>query len=403
MSQKNVSHKHFENEKRGSELESLLHSEHTLTVEKMSIGGDGVARLPFKEKSVVVFIPRAAPQDHLKVRISRVEKNRLYGEILSILTPGPSRRTAPCAVAHVCGGCLWQHISEDEQIAQKELLLKELFKKFLPDVTYTLSPTIYDEHKFEYRNRIQLKQLGTQLGYFMHESHDLVDIEDCPIAEGPLRLKISEMKKTLKPCKELRKFELKINQDNQVESYPIGQRGEGLAFSQVNRFINAKLVEKVVDSASGSAIQNLTELYAGSGNFTFPLAVAMPQTQISAIELSSDLTKAAVQRVQAEKKQKQITFFTTKSEVFCRQKGVSSDLVVLDPPRSGCEAEIFTAIHAARTRKVIYVSCHPVSLVRDLGLLLQSKSYKIDHLQIFDMFPQTDHFETLCILSHVES
>ncbi len=198
-----------ESNKRGSGLESLLHSEHIVTIEKMSIGGDGVARIPVLDRTVVVFIPKSAPQDELKIKISQTEKTFLFGEIIQIIKPSPFRRDPPCPVALDCGGCSWQQFAESEQINQKELLLKELFKKFLPDVKHDLLPTITSDKNFEYRNRIQLKHFQNKLGYFKSNSHDIVPITDCLIAEPPIRAKVAELVQTLKPTVELKKYEIK--------------------------------------------------------------------------------------------------------------------------------------------------------------------------------------------------
>lgn len=393
--------------KRGSKLESLLHSEHTVTIEKMSIGGDGVARIPFEDdgvsRNVVVFVPRSAPQDQLNIKISRVEKTFLYGEILQILKPAPSRRNAPCPVAHVCGGCAWQHFNETEQIHQKELLLKELFQKFLPHVQYNLLPTISTEQKFEYRNRIQLKHLQNNLGYFKSGSHEIVSITDCLIAEAPLRVKISELSKSLKPVSVLKKYELKINQTGHVEHYEIGEKSEGLAFSQVNNSVNNLLVAKTIDLMSdfvGQESQKITELYAGSGNFTFEFARRRPKCHIDAVELNERLTSAAAETIKKEKWVKQINFFTTKAETFANHFPMSRDLILIDPPRTGCHPDVISRIAETAPQNFVYISCHPTMLARDLALFFKSQpNYHIQHLQIFDMFPQTDHFETLCVVS----
>lgn len=384
--------------KRGSDLEPLLHSEHTVTIEKLAVGGSGVARIQVGEKSVVVFVPYSAPNDQIKIKIKTVEKNFLQGEILEILVPGVSRRTAECEYFGQCGGCLWQHVTEAEQLLQKELILNDLFKKFLPAVEYTLLPTVSTPEKLGYRNRIQLKQLGTQIGYFKHESHDIVEINNCLISEKKIQAYIPQLKSKLRPAEKLKKFEIKINQAGAVEHYPVGQHGEGLAFSQVNRFVNEKLVELVVKLAKKVNPLALTELYAGSGNFTFSIAEQMPKTMIHAIELSSDLTKSAVERVKLEKKHKQITFFTTKAETYCKVSSqLSTELVLLDPPRSGCHTDVVSVLATKKPLNILYISCHPVNLARDLQTLVPF--YKIDHLQIFDMFPQTDHFETVCLLT----
>jgi 23S rRNA (uracil1939-C5)-methyltransferase len=387
-------------QKRGSDLESLLYSEHIVTIEKMAVGGSAVARIAVADKSVVVFIPYGAPKDELKIKISAVEKNFLTGEIIEIIKAGSGRRDAACEYFGQCGGCLWQHLDETEQITQKELILKDLFKKFLPTVKYDLLPTVSTPEKLGYRNRIQLKQLSQKIGYFKRESHDIVEINNCLISETAIQNYIPTFKTKLRPTEKLKKFEIKINQTGGVEHYPVGEFGEGLAFSQVNRFVNQKLVQTVVDLVLQKNPSHVTELYAGAGNFTFSVAEALPKSIIQAVELSSQLTKTAVDRIKAEKKHKQITFFTTKAETFCKMSAdMSTDFVLLDPPRSGCDSEVISVLADKNPKTILYISCHPVNLVRDLKNL--AEKYKIQHLQIFDMFPQTDHFETVCLLERI--
>lgn len=400
---KRQDNKNPKSQKRDSELESLLHSEHTIAIEKLAVGGSGIGRIDFQDKKLVVFIPKSAPEDQVRVRITHVEKNFLNGEIVQILKPSPYRREAPCRYFNECGGCSWQHIDEKHQVEQKELILTDLFKKFLPEQKYSLLPTVVGSQNFEYRNRIQLKQFGKQLGYFKPESHDLVDIEDCLIAEAPLREWLKTNKSKIRPSDKLRKHELKINADQKVEFYPIGAQSEGLSFSQVNRFVNASLVEATVNLAKEIQPKSLTEFYAGSGNFTFPLSQISKDLQIDAIELNPVLTATAVDLIKSQKLHKQIRFYTTKSELFPIRNSMSSDLIMLDPPRQGCEKSLLVKIAETKPKYLLYISCHPVSLVRDLQVLNQNGfHFEMRHLQIFDMFPQTDHFETLCLLKLAE-
>lgn len=396
---KNKDQKNPISKKRDSELESLLHSEHTITIEKLAVGGSGIGRIDYQDKKLVVFIPKSAPEDQVRVRITHVEKNFLNGGIVQILKPSPYRREAPCPYFKDCGGCSWQHIDEKHQIEQKEFILKDLFKKFLPEQKYELLPTVIGAQNFEYRNRIQLKQFGKRLGYFKPESHDLVDIEDCLIAEKPLRDWLKTNKSKIRPSDKLRKHELKINADGKVEFYPIGAQSEGLSFSQVNRFVNANLVKTTVNLVKGTQPKFLTEFYAGSGNFTFPLSQISKDLQIDAIELNPDLTQKAVDQIKSLKLHKQIRFYTTKSELFPLRNTMSTDLIMLDPPRQGCEKSLLLKLAETKPKFLLYISCHPVSLVRDLQVLKQNGyDFEMRHLQIFDMFPQTDHFETLCLL-----
>lgn len=393
-------HKNVNTDKRGSGLESLLHSEHIVDVEKLVVGGDALARIQYQDKSLVVFIPLAAPNEKVKIKITHVEKNHLNGEIIEILSASPSRRTAPCEYFTACGGCSWQHITEAEQVLQKELILTDLLKKFIPEHQYSLLPTVNSPKSFNYRNRIQLKQLGSEIGYFKKSSHQIVDINSCLIAEDDISTKILELKKNLRPSKEIRKFEIRINHLNQIEHYPIGEDGEGLSFSQVNNQVNEQLVNTTLDLIKPLNPQFLTELYAGAGNFTFPLLRELTHTQIESVEMNPKLTAFSTKKLTEMKLQKRLFAFTSDCESFVSRRDLSNDLILLDPPRSGCSDIVLSKVIEASPNCLVYISCHPVFLARDLKKILTScPEYKISHLQIFDMFPQTDHFETLVLLS----
>ncbi len=389
-----------ENKKRGSELESLLHSEHVVDIEKLVVGGDGLARIQFQEKSLVVFTPLTAPDEKVKIKIVSVEKNHLVGEVLDIISASASRREAPCEYFNNCGGCSWQHITEAEQIRQKEQILTDLFKKFIPEVSFSLLPTVASEKNFHYRNRIQLKQLSTELGYFKKASHQIVDIARCLIAKNEISNEISRIKASLKPANELKKFELRLNHLNQFEFYPIGNDGEGLSFSQVNNEVNEKLTSEIVKLVKQHNPGFLTELYAGAGNFTFPLLAALPALQLESVELNSKLTSFSTKKLTDLRLQKRLFAFTSDCESFVERRSLSQEFVLLDPPRAGCSDKVLNKIIDSNPENILYVSCHPVFLARDLKKIISSQpEYKISFLRVFDMFPQTDHFETVVLLS----
>lgn len=389
-----------DNKKRGSALEPLLHSEHIVTIEKLVVGGDGLARLQYQDKNLVVFVPRSAPQDKLKIQITEVGKNHLSGRILQIVEASPQRQKAPCAYYDDCGGCSWQHVSENEQIHQKSLILDDLLKKFLPDIPYKFEPVVKSESNFRYRNRIQLKQLNKKFGYFQKSSHNIVDIDDCLLAETAIAEKIPDLKAKLRPTQEIKKFELRINHLNQFEYYPIGEDGEGLSFSQVNNSVNEKLVAQTLALIAQKPPSFLTELYAGAGNFTFPLLQKFGDLRIESVELNAKLTSFTAKKLTELRLQKRLFSFTTDCESFVERRTLSNEMVLLDPPRSGCSPSVLKKIMEAAPEKIIYISCHPVFLARDLKTFFAgTNAYRIEYLQIFDMFPQTDHFETLILLS----
>ena len=383
-----------------SDLKSLVGQTLDVKIEKLAVGGSGIARHRFLERDIVVFVPLTAPGDLAQIKISIVEKTFLTGELVKIIEPSPHRRTPPCVVADRCGGCTWQHVAYDEQVHQKETILTDLFKKYLKGIEYTLLPTVSGKNQLQYRNRIQLKRVNDQLGYFKKGTHEVVDIEECPIAEIEVSDQIASLKKTLPKSTELTKWEVRRTQGGQIESYKIGEKGEGLSFAQVNSEINAKLVDVVAKLCVDFKPNHITELYAGGGNFTFPISQLLPQTEIRAVELNSELTKHAVEVVKSKKLQKKVMFFTASCDSYVKTQSISGDLVLLDPPRSGCNPVVINQIAWAKPKQIIYVSCHPVNLARDVAKIMSIEpQYKIQKLQIFDMFPQTDHFETLCVLT----
>ncbi len=385
-----------------SDIKSLVGQKLDVKIEKLAVGGSGIARHRFLERDIVVFVPLTAPGDVAQIKILSIEKTFLTGELVKIIEPSPHRRTPPCPVADRCGGCSWQQVVEAEQVQQKELILTDLLQKFLKETPYVLQPSVVGKKRLNYRNRIQLKRLGNAFGYFEKGSHNIVDIDFCPIADEKINEQIPRLKNELKPSEQIKKYELKINQEGQFEHYPIGESGEGLSFAQVNTEINDLLVQKTVSAITAYKPTNITELFAGAGNFTFQLAQALPESKINAVELNSNLTKYGVEKVKALKLQKRLTFFTADCVQYCKSMPLSNDVVLIDPPRSGCDRTILQKIALNPPRSLVYVSCHPVNLVRDLAYLKTAVStnrpLQIKWLQIYDMFPQTDHFETLCII-----
>lgn len=397
----NQNSKHFSQPaKRDSELESLLHSEHIVQIEKMAIGGDGVTRIPYKDKSLVVFVDRVAPNEKVKIQITTAEKTFLKARLVEIIKPSEARRKAPCLYFDECGGCSWQHFNEETQVQQKELLLKELLQKFIPEKSCSLEVTVRSGLNFNYRNRIQLKHQNQKLGYFQKGSHEIVDIEACLIADEKISEQIPLLKRKLKPTTEVKKYELRLNLENKFESYRIGDSGEGLAFSQVNNSINEKLVKAVTDIAVKTNPNTASELYSGSGNFSFELLAHLKSLSLECAELNADLTQYATKKILELGLQKRALTFTADCDHFVQRRPLSNDFILLDPPRAGCSEIVIQKLAEAQPKNIVYVSCHPVYLARDLKRLFQLQpNYKIEKLQIFDMFPQTDHFETLVHLS----
>ncbi|MFN7728842.1 MAG: class I SAM-dependent RNA methyltransferase [Bdellovibrio sp.] len=369
----------------------------SVTIEKMSLHGGGVTRVD----GFVLFVEFAAPGDELVVEITELRKKHGFAKILNVVKASRDRKTPPCPVYGRCGGCNWQHLADEKQAAWKQALVKESFAKAGVRFAEFL-PLIQSKKTLRYRNRIQLKKRGAEVGYFESGSHRLVPIQDCPLAEEPLVPAIAALaRQPLQPksleAPDFENWEISLAADHQPQIRQLDQRE--LAFSQVNRFVNELLVEKVLSWSADSQFDVFWDLYCGSGNFTFPFLSRFPKTSGLGVELSSSSIKAAQTQAQNSKiSPKKLEFYRSDVSLFLKRRSPpSQSLVLVDPPRAGLDESIVQALAHSEAKTILYISCDPMSLTRDLARFekLAPGRWTISRAQLFDMFPQTDHVETL--------
>lgn len=362
-----------------------------VTIEKMSLHGGGLARVDGR----VVFVEHSAPGDRLIVEVTDVKPKHAFARVREILAPSAERRNPPCPAFGRCGGCNWQHLSDDAQAKWKEALVLETLQRAWSG-PFEFLPIVRSPHVLRYRNRIQLKKNASAVGYFEKGSHRLVPIEDCLLAEEPLKEGIASL--TKKPATaEVRNWEISLTRDGKAALNSMDERD--LAFSQVNRFVNELLIAEVLAWAERNDWDEFWDLFCGSGNFTFPLAEKFPKRTGLGVELSS----ASIDQAQKESQRrgwspKRIEFFRADVGLFLRRMTPSeSALVLVDPPRTGLPEEAARALAFSQAKVLLYISCDPVTLARDLKRIqaFRPGRWTLTRARAFDMFPQTDHVETL--------
>lgn len=369
-------------------------------IDRLAVGGKGVAR----HEGLVVFVSDTAPGDRAEIEITFAKKNFAEARLLKVLEASSQRREPPCPVAGICGGCNWQHLTYPSQIANKRRLVTESLRKFSGfsiDDDF-VKPVIESPKQLRYRNRIQLHHSGSRVGFNRRGSHEIVDILDCPITETPLAELIPQLRQELAHVKPGR-FELYLTKDGKTarrNSHTLEDSdGAGPAFSQVNTGQNVNLIEFVLEVVRAqSDYDQLFDLYAGSGNFTFPLARHFQTLKMTGVELNSEAVKLAREVVRTEFPNREFEFIEASVDDAVRRLAITQDsLVLLDPPRIGCGPEVLVHIAQKRPKRILYVSCHPATLARDLKALSEA-NYQLEFVQPFDMFPQTDHVETVVSL-----
>ncbi|MDF3064769.1 MAG: methyltransferase [Polyangiaceae bacterium] len=407
-----------------------------VTVEKLVPGGDGFLRLP---DGRAVFVRGAAPGD--VIRINRLDKARgawLVSE-RELLAAGPERVVPECPVASTCGGCDVMHVSRAEELAQKQLMLRDALER-VGGVAAEPAPLTTAGDSVGYRSRVRFHVgKGGKLGFFARGSHQLVEVPRCAVADPSLNQALSAIRRLARRYPEalggFTDVELRATEQGVIarfvprdgikpiaaepflralakdmkvaatarEAEQLSERravGESAfveipadAFSQINVAVNQELVAAVVAGAAARGLRSFCDLFAGVGNFAIPLARA----GLSGVMV--ERTPSAVLAAQRAAAAQNVTSLRTRTADAARaltdlvREGKQFDLVVLDPPREGAP-EVVSGISGLAPRAVAYVACDPVTLSRDLKPLITA-GMRIVSVQGFDMFPRTHHFETL--------
>lgn len=386
-------------------LKSLTHKKllrgerRTVEIESLAIGGRGVGRID----GVVVFVEETAPGDVVEIEITSAKSNFAEGRWIKLVRASQHRVTPPCPVANRCGGCSWQHVSYPEQLRQKRRLIVETLKRIggANDIESVVKDVRPSPKQWRYRNRVQLHHSRGQLGFFAKQSHEIINIDDCLITDERLTREFASLRARTLDLGPGRSEIFIVDHDgvNQANANTIGERSSGDApFSQVNSAINQELIGWVLEIAQSLAHEGLNamrvlELYAGSGNFSFALAQRLAQWQITAVELNADSVSKACNKIQ-RLGLSNLEFVQADALTFCRSLRPEFDLLILDPPRTGCDAALVDWINQSNIPNIVYISCHPATLARDLKSLI-AQNYALTMAQPFDMFPQTDHVECL--------
>lgn len=399
-----------------------------LEITAIAAGGSGVGR----HEGMVAFVPRTAPGDRIKAEL--LPKGRFaQGRMLELIEPSPVRVAPPCEhyVRDRCGGCQLQHLSAEAQLTAKRGIVRDALTRI--GKREVDSPAVHaSPRQWRYRNKLTLamRRRGSRwiAGLHPYDAPDAVfALKDCPItSEGVVSLwrAILEASDDLPDERRLRgavraeqgassflleggtawpnakRFFDRVPALGSLWWKPEGghrrllhARGDAVspAFAQVNLEMAQVMREYVLERVVGHAPATVIDAYAGEGLLAYELEARGIATTM--IELDPDATARARARLSTTRLIEGRVEDTI-GEV------LPADLVVVNPPRAGLDERIPTTIERrpanARPRAIIYVSCNPATLARDLTRL---PSYRILSLESFDMFPQTAHVETVCELA----
>ena len=418
-----------------------------LKIEKLVYGGRGLGELNGR----AVFVPFTAPGDVCIVKEVSRKSGYSEAELVELVKESPFRVKPKCPVFGKCGGCDWQHIDYEKQVEFKRQILEENLERLGKLKGIKVEKVFPSPSKWFYRNRAQFKVKNGKVGFFAKSSHSIVDVKKCfllckDISDFPVRLK-SVLKDLPNSVEEVHVFysskkecllriflEKEENASVSVEELErkLGIKIAGVgfyvqsecgipkrlkffgrdftyevfshlkfrvsadSFFQVNRFLTETLIKLVSRAFYDRQFLVAGDIYCGVGTFTVPVAKYVHRA--FGIEANFSAIADAIYNRDANG-MRNITFFCKQAEESVDIiKDYSPDVVIFDPPRSGIHPKLLKEVmKLPRSKRMVYVSCNPSTLARDLSILV-SEGFRIEKIFMLDMFPQTYHIESVVYL-----
>ena len=374
-----------------------------VTIERLLPGGVGLAHAD----GMTLFVSLAAPGDEVRVKIDRVQGKVAFASIHEIIKPSPVRVEPPCPYFGRCGGCDFQQLTYETQLRAKVDIIQDCFQRIAkipeqPDIKIHASPA-----EWQYRARAlwQTDAVRKWLGYYVRGSREVCDVEYCAVLVPELQQTLESLRSTIESATSVRDIAAVAGDEGVSIDPPISDfepqeisrtiAGERYHFSAKSFFqINHQLLPTLIQEAIGEATGKVAiDLYCGVGLFT--LFLARRFEQVIGVEANDRATRFARANLEsAGLSNAQVFTSDVGSWLRTWEAGPRADLLLLDPPRAGAENKVIAGIQAIKPHQIVYVSCDPATLARDLKKLLAG-GYSLDTVSAFDMFPQTHHVETV--------
>lgn len=411
------------------------------TIDGITHRGEGVARIEGK----ATFIPFSIPGEELDIEIISDRGRFSRAKIKEILKASADRVEAPCPYYYKCGGCSYQHVNYQRQLEIKQQVVQDALQR-IGQLKVNVEPVIGMDNPWHYRNKVTW-HVGEwkgqkRLGYYRFESRNHLAIEECLllapeiqklsqfldfylsltgietgkqliirqssldqklilIAEGPVDR--AGLEKLIKGYPELQS--VFIYENNELSclfgppylSQQIGKykyQVSPLAFFQVNNEQTKRLYDLVKNAAAGRGNKVILDAYCGTGSIA--IYTAEEHKRVVGVEIYPQSIEDA-RRNAALNNLDNCEFYQGACEKVINNLSEDFDTIILDPPRAGCDKDLLQQIAEKDIKEIIYVSCNPATLARDIKIL-SGLSYQVERVQPVDMFPHTHHVETVTVI-----
>lgn len=384
--------------------------------------GRGVTRINDK----VCFVKNALPEEIVDIDVIKEKKKYQIGKVNSYITKSTKRISPKCKYYDVCGGCNLEHISLEEENNFKKYKVEKILEKFAGKKVKINKITSEDE--YGYRNKITLRVDNGKICLLEEESNNLVEIDECLLVENKINVIIKELKEIVKDEKDISKIMIRVSNnlervmikvDGKVNDVnPLKEISDSLivndkvikeeyllsnildkkflvssdSFFQVNRKITEKMYQKIIEIVKENKPNKVLDLYCGVG--TIGICVSSYTKSVLGVEVVEKAVESANKNKELNKVDN-INFKCGKVENIIDNSYNTYDLIIVDPPRSGLDKKVVEVLNSSNSKTIVYVSCDPITLARDIKLL---DNYEIKEVELFNMFPRTYHVETVSVL-----
>lgn len=375
-----------------------------LKIESVAFGGDGVGR----KDGLVVFVPFTAAGDVVEVEIRERKKSFARGRLVRILSPSPERTEPLCPYFGVCGGCAYQHIRYEHQLAMKRRQVEDAFIKIGKIPRPPVEDVIGSPRMFAYRGKATLHAVqtakGRKLGFMDVTGGALADIERCEIMHETINGHIRQIRdggKILSPEEDITLWSDDAGDQHDVVTRRVKDR-EFLVprdgFFQANLYLTDRMVDEVCRLFEPGKVRTVIDACCGCGLFSLFLAPRV--RRVIGIEIHDKSVDCARRNAGRQAVENAEFIGGDASDVLgdLAKRGDAADAVVLDPPRAGFDPRTLQGIISIKPADIIYISCNPTTQARDIRVFGEA-GYDLCQLQPLDMFPQTQHIETIARLS----
>lgn len=392
------------------------------TVEKLDDFGRGIINVDNK----ICFVKNALPTEEININITKEKKKYLEANVENYLKESHNRIAAKCKYYGICGGCQLEHMKIEDENQYKKRKVEDILEKFASQ-KIKIAKISYGR-EYNYRNKITLHVQEGKLCLLKEDSNDYVEIDKCLLADEKINVVISKLKMLVVSEKGIETIMIRIgNYTNQImidisgqvnnenvflplaDSIIINNKSiknneitstildykyyvSNKSFFQVNKEVVEMLYSKIISVVKDKKAKKVLDLYCGVG--TISLSISKYVNNVIGVELVEDAIKNANQNKELNKI-KNVEFICGKAEDIITRQKFDCDTIIVDPPRKGIDKRAIDVLNNSSAKNIIYVSCDPITLARDINRL---NNYEVMEVELFNMFPRTYHVECVVVL-----